>query len=74
MTTGNHKIRFGKGLAVAKGTVDVETPLGRITFYVVPINTLFLYYIQDIDRIGVKLDNLKDVLIQGKKIVLIVRK
>jgi len=34
----------------------------------------FLYYIQDIDRMGVKLDNLANVLIQGIKIVPIVRK
>lgn len=71
---GDHHIRFGKGTTVAKGTVTVETPLGPITFHIVPENTPFLYCIQDMDRMGVKLDNLENILIQGKKIVPIVRK
>ena len=60
---GDHKIRFGKGSATVQGTIDINTPLRRIKFYVVPINMPFLYYIQDIDRIGVKLDNLANILI-----------
>jgi hypothetical protein len=71
---GEHRIRFGKGLALLKGVVEIKTLLGRIVFHVVPANTPFLYCIQDIDRIGVKLDNLVNVLIQGTKIVPIVRK
>jgi len=59
----DHRIRFRKGSTIAKGTVTVETPLRLITFYIILENTLFLYYIQDIDRIGVKLDNLENVLI-----------
>jgi len=69
---GDHRIRFGKGSAIAKGTVNVETPLGRITFHVVPANTPFLYCIQDMDKMGVKLDNLANVLIQGTKVIPIV--
>jgi hypothetical protein len=42
---GDHRIRFGKGSTIAKGTVTVETPLRPITFYIIPENTLFLYYI-----------------------------
>jgi hypothetical protein len=71
---GDHRIRFGKGTALSKGIVKVETPLGQITFHVVPTNTPFLYCIQDMDKMGVKLDNLKNVLIQGIKSVPIVRK
>jgi hypothetical protein len=71
---GDHRIRFGKGSALAKGTVQVETPLRQITFHIVPVNTPFLYCIQDMDRMGVKLDNLANVLIQGTKIVPIVQK
>ena len=62
-TAGQHKIRFRKGEALSQGTVNVPTPLGSITFHVVPADTPFLLYIQDIDRIGVKLDNLENVLI-----------
>ena len=56
--TGDHRIRFKKGSIITKGIVTVDTLLGLITFYIVPENTPFLYCIQDIDRIGVKLDNL----------------
>ncbi len=71
---GKHKIKFGKGEAVSQGTIDVDTPIRIIMFYIVPANTLFLFCLQDIDRLGVKLDNLENVLIQGNNIVPIIRK
>ena len=71
---GDHHIRFGKGSAVSKGVVRVKTPVGDIPFHVVPANTPFLYCLQDMDRMGVKLDNLSNTLIQGTKIIPIVRK
>lgn len=73
-TAGQHKIRFGKGEALSQGTIDISTPLGTITFHVVPTNTPFLFCLQDMDKLGVRLDNLANVLIQGEKIVPIVRK
>jgi len=54
--------------------VTIPTPIGDIPFHVVPANTPFLLCINDMDRMGVKLDNLENVLIQGKKRVPIVRK
>jgi hypothetical protein len=72
---GEHKIRFGKGDPVAsQGTVDVSTPLSTITFHVLPTNTPFLFCIKDMDNIGVELHNLKNVLVQGTKVVPVVRK
>ena len=44
-SAGQQKVRFGKGNDVSLGTVVVPTPLGNITFYVVPAGTLFLYCI-----------------------------
>ena len=38
-------------------------PRNKITFYIIPINTLFLFYIRDINKLGVKLNNLKNILI-----------
>jgi hypothetical protein len=73
-TAGKHKIKFGKGEAVSQGTINVDTPIGLITFHVVPANTPFLFCLQDMDKLGVKLDNLQNVLIQGENIVPIVRK
>jgi hypothetical protein len=72
---GEHKIRFGKEDPVAsQGTVDVSTLLSTITFYVLPTNTLFLFCIKNIDNIGVELYNLKNMLVQGTKIVPVVHK
>jgi hypothetical protein len=73
-TTGNHKICFGKEKTVSISIIQVSIPLGNITFHVLLTNTLFLYYLQDIDRMKVKLDNIQNILVQNKKIILIIRK
>jgi hypothetical protein len=62
-TAGQHKIKFGKGEAISQGTATINTPIRLITFHIVPANTPFLFCIQDIDKLGVKLDNLENVLI-----------
>ncbi|TAQ83771.1 hypothetical protein B7494_g7902 [Chlorociboria aeruginascens] len=51
-SSGANKIKFGKGIAIAKGTVRVPTPLGEITFHVVPTNTPFLICLQDMNALG----------------------
>jgi hypothetical protein len=71
---GNYKICFGKREVVFIGTIQVSIPLGNITFYMLFTNTLFLYCLQDMDHIKVKLDNIQNMLVQGKKVVLIVCK
>jgi len=60
---GQHTIRFGKGTAISLSTIRVRTPLGCITFHIIPINTPFLFCIRDMDKLGVKLNNLKNVLV-----------
>jgi hypothetical protein len=62
-TVGQYNIRFGKGMAMSLKTIQMSTFLGIIIFYVVPADIPFLFYIQDMDRMGIKLDNLKNVLI-----------
>ena len=73
-TAGAHKIRFGKGTALSQGTIQVMTPLGVITFHVVPANTPFLLCIQDMDTMGVRFDNLRNVLLQGHRVIPIICK
>ena len=73
-SAGSHNIRFGKGVATSKGTTKVNTPLGTITFHVVPANTPFLLCLKDMDELNVKFDNLRNLLIQGDKIIPVVRK
>jgi hypothetical protein len=60
---GQYIIRFGKGTAISLSIIRVQTPLGYITFHIIPINTLFLFYIKDIDKLGITLNNLKNILI-----------
>ena len=73
-TAGQHIIHFGKGSVISLGTITVQTPVGSITFQVVPTNTPFLFCIADMDTLRVKFDNLENVLIQGDTRVPIVRK
>ena len=73
-SAGSQRVRFGKGEASSIGTIQVATPLGKITFHVVPANTPFLYCLSDMDKMGVRLDNLRNVLIQGNTTVPVVRK
>ena len=41
LTARDNNIRFGKGIATAKGIIQVLTSLSIIIFHVVPINILF---------------------------------
>ncbi|KAK1478550.1 hypothetical protein CCUS01_04896, partial [Colletotrichum cuscutae] len=50
LTVGITKISFSLGKEiVALGTVEVKTYFRTITFYILPINTLFLLYLKNID-------------------------
>ncbi|KAE9570079.1 hypothetical protein CGMCC3_g13792, partial [Colletotrichum fructicola] len=63
---GEASIRFGRGDAITSiGTTKVPTPFGPITFHVVPSDTPFLLCLQDMDRLGIKFDNLNNFLQQG---------
>jgi hypothetical protein len=63
LSAGANQIKFGKGTATVMGIVKVPTPLGHIDFHVVPTNTPFLLCLEDMDTLGVKFDNLRNVLI-----------
>ena len=52
----------------------VSTLLGTIIFYIIPTNTPFFLYLQDMDAMGVQFNNFKNILIQGNKIVLVIHK
>jgi len=56
-------IYFSKGTVISLNIIRVKTPLGYITFHIIPANTSFLFCIRDIDKLGVKLNNLKNILV-----------
>lgn len=60
-------IKFGIGEATPKGTITVLTAIGIVDFHVVDAVTPFLLCLQDMDRLQVKYDNLRNVLIQGDR-------
>ncbi|UQC89776.1 uncharacterized protein CLUP02_15307, partial [Colletotrichum lupini] len=50
LTVGIIKISFGLSKEiVALSIVEVKTYFGTITFYILPVNTLFLLYLKNID-------------------------
>ena len=63
IAAGLHTIRFGKGEVISQEIIIILTLINDIPFHVVLINTPFLLYINNIDRMGVKLDNLENMLI-----------
>ncbi|UQC88293.1 uncharacterized protein CLUP02_13816, partial [Colletotrichum lupini] len=61
------RISFGLGKEiVALGIIKVKTHFGTITFYILPINTLFLLYLKDIDRLGIIFNNTKNKIFNNK--------
>ena len=56
-------IYFSKGIVIFFNIIRVQTLLEYITFYIISTNTPFLLYIKDMDKLGVKLNNFKNILI-----------
>jgi hypothetical protein len=74
-TVGKATVRFGGGNALESlGTTTVPTPLGPMDFHVIPADTPFLLCLQDMDRLGIRFDNLRNHLQQGNLTVPVVRK
>ena len=56
------------------GTITVPTPISDIRFQVVLLIILFLLCLNDMDRLNVTFDNIKNVLYQGDKRFSVLRK
>ncbi|KAI3538766.1 hypothetical protein CSPX01_09302, partial [Colletotrichum filicis] len=62
-----------KLIKLLRSTV-ISTLFSNITFYILLINTPFLYYLKDINKLGVYFNNINNLLIKGDIIVLIIYK
>ncbi|UQC83509.1 uncharacterized protein CLUP02_09003, partial [Colletotrichum lupini] len=51
---------------VTLGIIKIETYFRTITFYILLINTLFLLYLKNIDRLGIIFNNIKNRISSGK--------
>ena len=74
-TAGQAYIKFGSGEDVRSlGSIALETPISRITFYVLGITTPFLLCLANIDRLSVYFNNTTDTIISPGVSVPIFRK
>ena len=53
--------------------IDINSPVNKIQFYIIKADTPFLLYLVDINRLYIKYNNLKDIIITRTKKVLVVR-
>ncbi|UQC84461.1 uncharacterized protein CLUP02_09958, partial [Colletotrichum lupini] len=69
------KISFGLSKEiVALSIIKIETYFGTITFYILPVNTPFLLYLKDIDRLGIIFNNIKNKISSGKHFKIVERR
>ncbi|UQC83985.1 uncharacterized protein CLUP02_09481, partial [Colletotrichum lupini] len=67
LTAGIIRISFSLGKEiVALGIIKIETYFETMTFYILPVNTLFLLYLKDIDRLGIIFNNTRNRISSSK--------
>ncbi|UQC84356.1 uncharacterized protein CLUP02_09852, partial [Colletotrichum lupini] len=67
LIAGIIKISFGLSKEiVALSIIKIETYFGTITFHILPVNTLFLLYLKNIDRLGIIFDNTRNRIFSNK--------
>jgi hypothetical protein len=74
-TAGQHKISFDNNLEIfSLGIIDVESLFGNVYFTIMPTNTPFLFYLANINRHNIYLNNINNILIYNGKEHPIIRK
>lgn len=75
-TSGTTRIKgIGVGVFSSIGSIDVETPIGIITFHVVPCAIPFLLSLEDLSRLKCNVDIQKNEILQnGKHKAFLIRK
>lgn len=63
---GDVIVHFGIGTAKSLGACTIETPVGTVTFHVMQTDTPFLLSLADMDRLGIFLNNIKNVVVNHK--------
>ncbi|KAI3533943.1 hypothetical protein CSPX01_12424, partial [Colletotrichum filicis] len=61
------KISFGLGKKIVTlSIIKIKTYFKIITFYILPVNTLFLLYLKNIDRLSIIFKNIKNKISSNK--------
>ena len=72
--TNSIKTHFEIKSATSIDSLNINSPANRIDFYIMQIDILFLLYLQDINRLRIYLNNLKNkIVIKNKFIIPIIR-
>lgn len=71
---GTIHVQFGIGSISSIGSMNVQTPIGRIEFHVVKADTPFLLCLSDMDRLKVYLNNVDNTLVTADKTIPICRR
>ncbi|KAI0996097.1 hypothetical protein K3495_g12084, partial [Podosphaera aphanis] len=58
---------IGNGVFVSLGSITLHTPIGKVTFHILPCNTPFLLGLQDMTYLGVTPDIQKNVMMKDQK-------
>ncbi|UQC88759.1 uncharacterized protein CLUP02_14284, partial [Colletotrichum lupini] len=67
LIAGIIKINFGLNKEiVALSIIKIKTYFKIITFYILPINTLFLLYLKNINRLGIIFNNTRNKIFSNK--------
>ncbi|UQC87777.1 uncharacterized protein CLUP02_13296, partial [Colletotrichum lupini] len=75
LIAGITRISFGLGKEiVALGIIKIKTYFGTITFYILPVNTPFLLYLKDIDRLGIIFNNTRNRISSYKHFEIVERR
>ena len=66
-------VQFKIGASMSIRTIDINSPIGKVQFYIIKADTFFLLCLADIDKLHIKYNNLKDVIIIHTKKVPVIR-
>ncbi|UQC75308.1 uncharacterized protein CLUP02_01962 [Colletotrichum lupini] len=59
---------------VVLSIIKIEIYFRTITFYILPVNTLFLLYLKDIDRLGIIFNNTRNRIFSNKYFEIVERR
>ncbi|KZL78342.1 hypothetical protein CI238_03525, partial [Colletotrichum incanum] len=58
-------IRFrGSNAIISIGTIEIENPIRRVTYYILDTLTPFLFLLYDVDKLGAYFNNIKNVIVR----------
>ncbi|OHW97455.1 hypothetical protein CSPAE12_03789, partial [Colletotrichum incanum] len=58
-------IRFrGSNAIISIGTIEIENPIRRVTYYILDALTPFLFLLYDVDKLGAYFNNIKNVIVR----------